>query len=254
MQKFNVLAGALLTLMLGIVSTARAQLTERTWLNVCGGGSFTTCASVQLAVSGSQVTIHVWNLSGFSGSSAGAVFTGIGFFNIGTAAVTSRTMTVISGPARPGGTPTAWVLDNLGPINQIGGGVQLDIVATTGTSDVNNSIANACPISSPPESPLPGGGNQLWQNPCAIPASSLTSGWVTIQFTLASGTWYLTTTELLVKAQNGPNGLSTTCVTGVGGNCSVVPEPISMALLGTGLLGLGGVKLVRRRREAEEHA
>ena len=37
------------------------------------------------------------------------------------------------------------------------------------------------------------------------------------------------------------------------GNCyptSAVPEPISMALLGTGLAGIGGARLLRRRRKA----
>jgi len=232
-------------------AAATAHAGSRSWV-VCGGNAFNTCASVDLTVGGQNVTIRVWNLSGFYGSYANTVFTGVGFENIGNVAVVmpncggspcSYATATMSGPVRGTNTPSAWQLRNN---TQIGGGVTLDVVSTTG-SGVDNSIASGCANNSK----LPGGSNQLWMNPCALPTGTSDPGYIQISFTV-TGTWDLASTYLLVKGQNGPAGKSTECITGgANANCGVVPEPVTMLLLGSGLAGMGGFGLARRRRRDE---
>ena len=230
MTKTLLVAGLCTAVLAGV---ARAD--ARSWM-VCGGNAFNTCASVDLTVSGQDVTIRVWNLSGYFGSYASTVFTAVGFENIGSIAVVPGSMTM-NGPVRPGDTPEAWQLRNN---TQVGGGVRLDMVARSGNAD--NSIASGC--ASPGR--LPGGSNDLWMNPCSMPTQT---GYVTISFRV-TGTWDVANTWLLVKGQNGPAGMSTECMTGgANANCSdVTPEPVTLLLLGSGLAGMGGMGLVRRRR------
>jgi hypothetical protein len=235
-------AVALVATSLAAAPPAEAQ--SRHWL-VCGGNAFNTCASVELHVVGTSVTVRVWNLSGVNAVTyAGTVFTAIGFENVGTAMGVAGSLSM-SGPARGSDSPQAWVLSGN---QQVGGGVKLDLASTTGTG-VDNGISSACAS----ESQLPGGSNQLWQNPCGFPSGSSDPGWVTITFQI-TGTWDVASTYLLIKGQNGPDGPndSTQCITGGNNvNCQIVPEPITMVLLGTGLAGVGGVGFLRRRRGAE---
>jgi hypothetical protein len=236
-----VLAAAALT-----VAASAAEAQTRTW-NVCGGNAFNTCASVELTVTGQNVTVKVWNLSGFNGTYASTVFTGVGFENIGSnVSVLSSPAPTMSGPVRGTDTPATWALKN---DKQLGGGVNLDIAGSSG--NVNNGIASACGVAG-----LPNGTNEFWMNPCSQPTAT---GWVTITFSI-SGTWDVANTYLLVKGQNGPGGASTQCITGgANENCydipnTPVPEPITIALMGSGLAGMGGLGWLRRRREQNEAA
>lgn len=224
-----------------VASAAHAQQ-FRSWA-VCGGNAFNTCAAVEVSIdAANNVTVRVFNLAGLTADPQ-AIFTAIGFENVGTAEAVLGSLTM-SGPVRPGDTPSPWDLSN---DKQVGGGVILDLVGSTG--GIDDGIANACATN------LPNGSQDFWQNPCVsdFPASAA-AGWITIEFDI-TGEWDLANTYLLVKAQNGgPDGnLSTECITGgANQNCSVVPEPLTMTLLGTGLAGLGGAGFIRRRRKGNQ--
>lgn len=207
----------------------------REWF-VCGGNHFDTCAAVQVSVmADNSVRLRMWNMAGFDGTYEGTVFTKIGFFNTGGSSVTSDGITDMYGGLEPGGE--TW--EAADPNNA--GGISLEVVASSSdNSSIGNGLANQCGADA---GLLPGGSNEFWMNPC-FDGTFSEAGWVTLEFNI-EGEWDLASSELLIQGQNGPDELSTQCITG--DNCFTVPEPLTVALLGTGLLGLGIVVMRRRR-------
>jgi len=214
------------------------------WNNttICGGNAFSTCASVAVsAISDGAgnvtVTMRVTNLSGTNGTYAGTVFTQLGLWNVpyangvnGFSTGYGPTLTATD----PNGAITGW---QTGTSGLSGAGAQPDLRGVDAINGINGGLT---------------AGN-------------------TYTFTFTITNWQGTTADFnnlgfAIHGQGGPNGCSTKLVIGANGTANqpdpndpayqacqtVVPEPVTMSLLATGLAGMGGAGLLRRRRKQPE--
>ena len=208
--------------------------------NYCISGAFPVCASVRVFADGNNLTMQVWNLEGVLGTPH--TITAVGLYHSGaawTGDVNSFNAYYVTG----GGTTNItnrWHE----PSSDIGTLAGVDVEASTGSTGNNGVIGCTNP-----------GGGTKWSTCGSFPGTP----YVQFDFSL-SNSFALNDLELRWHSQqvldeNGQYENSLKCDTGGAGDypdCSVVPEPVTMALLATGLAGIGGAGFLRRRRRGHE--
>jgi len=183
----------------------------------CSTGSLVVCAGFDSYYSGGNLFLEVWNL--YDGTAANGVqhaitFAGIGNNWSGTASLVSATLNGSGG--------AGWVLKD--PINNNPVGDDMNVAGVT-ANGINDAVW--------------GGGHLVLEFSLSgtLPLTDAVYGWHSqaVDGTTCS-IWVATNGD-----QAGPSS-SDECYN------NVVPEPITMVLVGSGLLGIGGAGLKRRRK------
>lgn len=230
---------------LALLSTAGASVMRadfRDFSNYCSTGAIRTCASLQVTTNliggggnGTSVMIFVRNLQG-SGygidNTGGSVITRIGLV---APSISGASGLSVSSTNAPVGAPSLfWHLSNPG---SLGGPIELTAGITPGS--MSGGILGC-------NSPA-GGAPGNYYRTCGA------GDWVIFQFTTTND-WSANDAQVAWLSQNYANGGSgIECDTNGGApgreSCvQVTPEPITMLLLGSGLAGVGGMGVVRRRK------
>ena len=226
--------------------------------NVCGGSytgfsGFGLCASVNVSVFSENginyLRFEVYNTSGSNGSYSGSAFTRIGLDNVvyNGVNVNAKTGTLVvwgpcaANPQQQCQYTNDWVVQN---DKTSAGGINVDLVNAT-VQGVNSSVVSSCIT----PNQIPASGNVITTS-CSATAPLFA------QFTFQINALFDPSAvgSLYIMAQNGYNGQSTHCATSNPLTCStiVVPEPITLALFGTGFAAMGVQQAFRRRRKDEE--
>ncbi|HKV70946.1 MAG TPA: PEP-CTERM sorting domain-containing protein [Gemmatimonadales bacterium] len=219
--------------------------------NYCVTGAIQVCASVRLQSVAGHLTMQVWNLQGTLGSVN--TITSIGLYHSNalykfTGAVSSYSVNYMQN-GHSSNISSSWTTGGATDIKTLGGQNTELALGTSG----NNGITGCT---------NPGGKNSLHWSTCnSFPGVPF----VQFDFNFANNAQFdLTSTQLRWHSTQVPIAGSLKCDTGGygdyppcigrnnGGGGNVTPEPVTMVLLGTGLAGMGGGALRRRRKQAAE--
>jgi hypothetical protein len=204
---------------LGVITTSAAWAIPSPYTSpaggTCGGNEFRTCASLNITWSGTTATIQIQNLG-----TSGEFFSSFGFTHL-----PAGTTIVAAGTTVPAALATRFTAGDAPDIQAMG----------------FNATAPA-------------------------PQTGLKAGEGPFTFTITFGGAFTGTAaqiaalDFSIHAQGGPNGCSTKLIIEPNGTVNngpfnpacattVIPEPITMTLLASGLAGMGGVSALRRRRK-----
>lgn len=251
MMKHRMLAMGIVSGLLAAPGVARAGGPgSLNFDNYCVTGAIQVCASVRLQSVAGHLTMQVWNLQGTLGSVN--TITSIGLYHSNalynfTGAVSNYSVNYVQNGHSTNISPF-WTTGGATDIKTLGG-QNTELALGTGG---NNGITGCT---------NPGGKNSLHWSTCnsfpGVPFVQFDFNFANnAQFDLTDAQlrWHSTQVPRVgsLKCDTGGYGDYPPCVSSSGGHGDVTPEPVTMVLLGTGLVGMGGGALRRRRKQAAE--
>ena len=222
-----------------------AQADGYAWDNYCINDAFVVCASVRINVNSSGVlTMQVWNMEGalFEGNELGIAhtITAVGLYHTGGWGGTGSLQSAAYVTGGGSSNITDYWQSNANEIKTLGG---VNVRLSSATK--GNAGINGCTL-------LPGSPDK-WQTCDSFDSKPF------VQFTFKLDSWdygvdKASDFELRWHSKQVAGEYSLKCDTGGYGDygpCTQVPEPFTIALLGSGLASMGGVALRRRKKEQD---